>query len=109
MKHKISLFNCQEMLTSEMADIIIPLHIISGCDHHSGFFGHGKKSFFEKVKRDRSARDILDRIGENIDLSDDVFEDMKIFILSKMYSESVSSCGEARASKWRKIYGSFTT
>lgn len=47
-KHKHYLFNCREMVSNEMADIIIPLHILTGCDHTSGFFGHGKNRFLKK-------------------------------------------------------------
>ena len=50
-KHKNSLFDCQELVSNEIAEVIIPLHIITGCDHTSGFFGHGKKSILEKVKK----------------------------------------------------------
>ena len=55
-KHKSSLFRCSDMLPHDVADIIIPLHIITGCDYTSGFYGHGKKSVLDKVKKDPAAR-----------------------------------------------------
>ncbi|KAJ8375735.1 hypothetical protein SKAU_G00063150 [Synaphobranchus kaupii] len=65
------------MLSEEAADIIIPLHVITGSDHTSGFYGHGKKKVLEKVMTDPEARELLGRV--------DV------------------TCGQARASKWHKL------
>lgn len=49
---------CRAMLSEEVADIIIPLHVITGSDHTSGFYGHGKK-VLEKVKINSEARELL--------------------------------------------------
>ncbi|KAJ8365531.1 hypothetical protein SKAU_G00143620 [Synaphobranchus kaupii] len=67
------------MLTEEVADIIIPLHVITGSDHTSGFYGHGKKKVLkvlEKVTTNPEARELL---GADV------------------------TCGQARASKWHKL------
>ena len=66
-KHKRTLINCHAMLSKEVADIIIPLHVITGSDHTSGFYGHGKKSVLEKVITDPEARELLEQVGESID------------------------------------------
>ena len=47
------------MLSEKVADIIIPLHVITGSDHTSGFYGHGKKKVLEKVKIHSEARELL--------------------------------------------------
>ena len=52
------------MLSEEAADIIIPLHVITGSDHTSGFYGHGKKKVLAKVMSDPKARELLRRVGE---------------------------------------------
>ena len=53
---------------------------------------------------DQKARELLGRVGESLDLGESVKDDMKAFILSKVYGESMhATCGEARASKWRKM------
>ena len=49
MKRKPSFVNGRSMLPEWVADIIIPLHVITGGDHTSGFYGHGKKKILEKV------------------------------------------------------------
>jgi len=92
------------MLTEDVANIIIPLHVISGSDHTSSFYGHGKKKLLEKVVCDHEAKEKLSRVGENLELEDKVKVDMQSYVLSKLYSESGDlTCGQARASKWQKM------
>jgi hypothetical protein len=103
-KRKHVLINCRAMLSEEVADIIIPLHVITGSDHTSGFYGHGKKKVWEKVKINSEARELLGRVGESLELKHDVRADMKAFVLSVIYAESADvSCGQARVSKWHKL------
>ena len=87
LKHKRSLFNCAEMLPDEISNFVVPFHIITGCDHTSGFFGRGKKSLFEKLKKDRQAQELLEKVGDKLTLEDSVRLNMKIFVLWKMYGE----------------------
>ena len=81
-KHKNAFINCRDMLSEEVADIIIPLHVITGSDHTSGFYGHGKKKVLEKVMVVAEARELLGRVGESLELKDEVRADMKTFVLS---------------------------
>ena len=109
LKHKRSLFNCAEMLPDEISNFVVPFHIITGCDHTSGFFGRGKKSLFEKLKKDRQAQELLEKVGDKLTLEDSVRLNMKIFVLWKMYGERTDSCAKARASKWKKMKKKSTT
>ena len=103
-KRKHALINCRHMLSEEVADIIIALHVITGSDHTSGFYGHGKKQVLQKVITDPEAKDLLGRVGESLELDDVVRADMKAFVLAKVYGESTDfTCGQARASKWHKL------
>lgn len=103
-KRKHVFINCRDMLPEEVSQIIIPLHVITGSDHTSGFYGHGKKKVMETVISDPEARKLLGRIGESIDLEDSIRADMKTFVLSCIYGESAdATCGQARASKWQKM------
>ena len=103
-KHKNAFINCRAMLTEEVADIIIPLHVITGSDHTSGFYGHGKKKVLEKVMAVAEARELLGQVGESLELKDEVRADMKAFVLSIVYGESAGvTCGQARASKWQNM------
>ena len=46
--------------------------------------------------------DILGRVGERIEVQEDVKVDMKAFVLSKVYGESVDATyAHARVSKWK--------
>ena len=103
-KRKHSLINCRTMIPEEVANIIIALHIISGSDHTSAFYGHGKRPLLEKVMKDPEARELLGQVGNYLELDDEVKKDMKAFVLSQVYAEDGDmSCAQARSSKWRKL------
>ncbi|KAL8565961.1 hypothetical protein ACOMHN_054946 [Nucella lapillus] len=103
-KRKDAFINCRDMLSNEVSQIIIPLHVITGSDHTSGFYGHGKKTVMETAMTNPEARELLERVGESLDLENSVKADMKSFVLSSIYGESAdATCGQARASKWHKM------
>ena len=58
-KQKKAFINCRAILFEEVADIIIPLHVITGSDHSSGFYGHRRKKVLEKVMAVPEARELL--------------------------------------------------
>ena len=60
------LIKCHFMLSEEVADTIIPLHVITGSDHTSALYGHGNKPVLEKVIMDPEAREFLGRVGESL-------------------------------------------
>ena len=99
-KCKNAFINCRAMLSPDIGNIIIPLNIITGSDHSSGFFGHGKKRVLKDVINDPVARQLLMAVGENITLEEDVESDMRTFVISKIYGDSTSlTCGHARSSR----------
>ena len=103
-KRKQALVNCHSMLPYDVSNVIVPLHVLTGSDHTSGFYGHGKKPLLQKLMKDPEARELLRRVGESLELKDEVKADMKAFILSKVYGEDIAlTCGQARASKWQKL------
>ena len=108
-KHKNSLFSCKELVSREISKVIIPFHILTGCDHTSGFFGKGKKSALNKLKKDKEAQKLLQGVGQNLQLDDNVRKNMKQFVLMKIYEENVDSCGKARTSKWSKMKKKYGT
>ena len=75
------------MLPEEVADTIIPLHVIIGSDHTSWFYGHGNKPVLKKVMMDPEARELLGRVGESLELEDDVRADVQAFVLSCLWWE----------------------
>ena len=102
-KNKNTVLKSKDMLSDEVAEIIIAFYELTGSDQNSSFFGKGKKKILEKVKRDSEARKLLFEVGENLVLHDEVREKMKKFVLSVIYGENYDSCSKARASKWRTM------
>lgn len=102
-KHNRSFVMCSAMLPPEVAKVIIAAHAISGSDHTSGFYGHGKKSIMKVIVSDEEARDLLENVGFTPDLPIHVAEEMESFVLTKMYGgKPGSTCAQVRADKWRK-------
>ena len=103
MKNKNTLFKCTGLASSNIANVLIPFHVITGCDHTSGFYGRGKRSVFEKLQKDQEVQHVLQKIVDCLELSDDVRDDMRRFVLLKIYRVKETNCAEARAVKWRKM------
>ena len=82
-RRKGSFVICRNMLPENVAKIIIPAHVITGTDHTSGFFGHGKKSLMKRLLADVEACELLQHVGGRLELQDDVRNDMRVFVLTK--------------------------
>jgi len=46
-KRKQETIFCRWLVTDDMADCIVQLHGMTGCDANSGFYGNGKKSVYD--------------------------------------------------------------
>ena len=46
-KNKNTLFKCTDLVSSNIANVLIPFHVITGYDHTSGCYGRRKKSVFQ--------------------------------------------------------------
>ena len=55
-KRKQETVLCRSLVTDEMANCIVQLHCITGCDANSGFYGKGKSSVYDKVAKSSVAR-----------------------------------------------------
>ena len=63
-----------------------------------------EKPVLSKIINDLDASELLKRVGEDVELDDEVRADMKAFVICNVYAESGDvSCGQARASKWHKL------
>ena len=51
--------DCISLCSVEIARIIVPLHVNSGADAVSGYFGHGKKTILQKVMKSEYAQTLL--------------------------------------------------
>ena len=102
MKRKQYLVDCEAMLTEEVSKVIIAAHVISGGDHTSGLYSHGKKTVMKKLSSDAEAIELLENVGDSPELSDEVAHNMEEFVLTKLYGCVAGiTCSEARAMKWR--------
>ena len=50
-KRKQETVLCCGLVTDEMADCIVQLHCMTGCDANSSFYGKGKKSVYDRVAK----------------------------------------------------------
>ena len=60
-KKKNTYIDSRALFTTAMAHVIIQLHVMTGCDHNCGFYGHGKKKadIKKKVMKSSEARVLL--------------------------------------------------
>ena len=65
-KRKNVLVNCQTLCPKDIAEMLIPLHIHSGSDTTCAFFGHGKKTVYDKGTSTEEARALLAEVGKTI-------------------------------------------
>ena len=69
---KKQLVDCEVMLSEEMAYIIIAVHVISGLDHTSNFYNHGKTSVMKSIENDAATRKLLSVVEMEPELSNDI-------------------------------------
>ena len=62
-KNKNNLFKCVELVTSNITNVLIPFHVITGYDHTSGFYGRGKRSVFANIQKHREAQNRNQKVG----------------------------------------------
>ena len=58
-KRKKSIFDCRMLCSLDMSRIIVQLHVHTGCDAISGFFGHGKKSVMKLFSKSKDLYSLL--------------------------------------------------
>ena len=106
--YKIALENnyvdCENLCSSEMADVIIQLHVLTGCDSNSAFFGHGKKKIFDVVKSSEEARTLLKSCGSSLDITTSTIDNLTKFILRHVCNDRQSNNPtKARVKQWKSF------
>ena len=90
-KQKKGIINCRDLCPKDVADIIVPLHIFSGCDTTSGFYGHGKKTVYDKVTKSQEACSLLKQVGKQLSVTNEVIDHLAhLTIRSSGPSDKVS-------------------
>ena len=67
-KRKAQMISCYDLCTPDTANIIIPCHTLTGCDSNNGFYGHGKKSLYDKVAKIPRFREMIIDVGKELPL-----------------------------------------
>ena len=80
-----------------MSNIIVPLHAFTRCDCVSGFFGHSKKSIFDKAGE---YIDVLANLGRRLNVTKELTDNLDKFTVRVIYNDRNSkTLAEARAKK----------
>ena len=94
-KRKKVIIDCKTLCSKEMAKIVVPLHVATGCDAVSSFFGIGKKTVWAGVAKSAEARNLLSNLSQ---------ENLNKFVIKYIYNDKLSkSLGEMRCKKWKKM------
>ena len=100
MKRKHQLVDAQQLCDQDLVDSLIPLHLITGGDHTSGFYGVGKKTVARRVKQFPEARELLAGCGADIELTESVANNLVKFVIRYVYADFQNTTPRnARASK----------
>ena len=103
MKRKNIYVNAQSLCKESEIDSIIPLHIITGSDHTSEYYGIGKKTVADRVSKSDEAKNLLAPCGSSLELTPETRENMTSFVMKYMFSDKLSSTPtEEGVAKWRR-------
>ncbi len=84
-----------------MSEVIIPLHVLTGCDHNSGFYG-ASKIIADRLQSCNEARGLLASCGTDLPAPEEVIKDLEQFVIRHIYCGAQNrTLGEVRAAKWR--------
>ena len=94
-KRKKGIFDCKQLCNPDMAKVIVRLHVMTGCDSVSSFYGIGKKTVWNRTLRSTEAQQLL------LDSSDDA---LRKFTIRYIYNDQKSKClAEMREERWKKM------
>ena len=86
-----------------MAHLIIQLHVMTGCDHNCGFYGHCKKGLIKRVMKSSEARVLLYECGDALPIPAHALNNVKTFVIKYVYENKELRCAETRATQWEKV------
>ena len=98
-----NLFKCTVLISSNIANVLVPFHVTNGYNHTSGFYGRGKISIFEKLQKHQEEQHLLQKFRESLKFSDDVRDDLRRFVLLKISGGKETNYTEAKGAKIRKM------
>ena len=94
-KRKKGIFDCAQLCDPAMAAVIVRLHVMTGCDSVSSFFGVGKKTVWKNVVSSQEAKDLLREFTD---------EAMIKFIIRFIYNDKKSlTLADMRKARWSRM------
>ena len=84
-----------------MADCIVQLHCVTGCDANSAFYGKSKLSVYDMVAKNAVAQQLLSKCGDSLDLEEEVVEKLFKFTHVIYGDKKSTTMAEAHATKWK--------
>jgi hypothetical protein len=101
-KRKRQLIDARCLCSEAMAASIIPLHVLTGCDHNSSFYGASKKLIADRLEKSKEAHGLLAACGTQLLVTEQVISDLERFVIRYVYGDTKSkTLADARAAKWR--------
>jgi len=82
----------------------IPLHVLTGCEHNSGFQGASKKVIADCLEKSKEAQHLLllAACGTQLPVTQEVLIDLEQFVICYIYGDTkCRTLRDARAVKWR--------
>ncbi|KAG7159603.1 hypothetical protein Hamer_G004267 [Homarus americanus] len=102
LKRKTQFITFRSLCDEAMVACIIPPHVLTGCDHNSGFYGTSKKPVADRVQSSKEERDLLASCGSELEAPKEVLDDLEKFVIRCIYCDAKNATlGEVRAAKWR--------
>ena len=90
------------IVNEEMAASIIPMHVLIGCHHNSGFYGVGKKLIADPLQSFQEAHSLLEACGSQLPVPQKVLRDLEQFVIQYVYSGGKNTTlADVKAAKWR--------
>ena len=99
-KRILSVSKIFENIGKEMSHALPALHAISGCDFTSAFYGIGKQKMCKIAKSSDRFKDVLSKIGDNVDF------DLHLFpVVQEMIAEcyGVKGCVSINEARYKKF------
>ena len=84
---KGKIYDCRKLCSPGMSSILLQLHVYTGADCVSGFYGHGKTSIFATVAKSEEAQKILEPLGSHIEVANDLIVNLQLFTRRFIYGD----------------------
>ena len=88
LKRKFKVKSAKNLCEKAMATSLISFHVLTGCDHSSGFYKVGNKPIVDGVEKISKARNILKRCGTVLLVTQETTNDLQKVVFLYIYREN---------------------